>query len=176
MEKEQAKIVEALKFAIQMEIDGKDFYQKSEKASSTRLGKELFQWLAGEEDKHRQRFEDIYQAIKRNQAWPEADIQPAQSDKLRTIFFSARAASAPKTENQAAELKSIAKAMDMEQKSQEFYQEQGEGSMYPAERTFFKSLAAEEHGHYLAMVDYREFLVDPAGWFRKSEHHSLDGA
>jgi len=176
MEKEQATIVEALKFAIQMEIDGKDFYQKSEESSSTKLGRELFQWLAGEEDKHRQRFENIYQAIKKNQAWPDTDIQPAKSDKLRTIFSTARAASTPPTDEQSAELKSIAAAMDMEQKSQEFYQGQGAVATYPAERTFFNSLAAEEHGHYLALVDYREYLVDPAGWFRKSEHHSLDGA
>ena len=33
----------------------------------------------------------------------------------------------------------------------------------------------EERGHYLALVDYREYLIDPAGWFRKAEHHSLDG-
>jgi len=176
MEKEQAKIIEAIKFAIQMEIDGKDFYQKSEKSSSTRLGRELFQWLAGEEDKHRQRFEQIYQAIKKSEAWPDIEIQPAKSDKLMTIFSSARGAGTPQTDEQSAELKSIAKAMDMEQKSQEFYQEQGEGAMYPAERGFFNALAAEEHGHYLALVDYREYLVDPAGWFLKAEHHSLDGA
>jgi rubrerythrin len=176
VEKEQAKIVDALKFAIQMEIDGKEFYQKSEGSSSTKLGKELFHWLAGEEDKHRQRFEHIYQSIKKNQAWPDADIQPAKSDKLKTIFSSAKAASTPPTEDQSAELKSIAKSMDMEQKSQEFYQGQGALATYPVERTFFNALAAEENGHYLALVDYREYLVDPAGWFRKSEHHSLDGA
>jgi len=24
-------------------------------------------------------------------------------------------------------------------------------------------------------VDYREYLLDPEGWLRKAEHHSLDG-
>jgi len=176
MEKEQAKIVEALKLAIQMEIDGKDFYQKSEKASSTGLGRELFQWLAGEEDKHRQRFQHIYQAIKKNETWPDVDVQPAKSDKLNTIFSSAKAARAPQIKEQSTELKAVARAMEMENRSQEFYKGQGEQATYPAERKFFVSLAAEEHGHYLALVDYREYLVDPAGWFRKAEHHSLDGA
>jgi rubrerythrin len=176
MEKEQAKIIEALKFAIQMEIDGKNFYQKSEKSSSTKLGRELFQWLAGEEDKHRQRFEHIYEAIKKTEAWPDVVVQPARSDKLKTIFSGAKASGTPQTDEQSAELKSIARAMEMENKSQEFYRGQGEGATYPAERTFFNSLAAEEHGHYLALVDYREYLVDPAGWFSKAEHHSLDGA
>jgi rubrerythrin len=176
METEQANIIEALKFAIQMEIDGKDFYQKSEKSSSTKMGRELFQWLAGEEDKHRQRFEHIYEAIKKNEAWTDVKIQPAKSDKLKTIFSSAKASDTPQTDAQSEELKAIDSAMAMENKSQEFYQGQGEGATYPAERKFFNALAAEEHGHYLALVDYREYLIDPEGWFRKAEHHSLDGA
>ena len=176
MEKEQANIIEALKFAIQMELDGKDFYQKSEKSSSTKLGKDLFQWLAGEEDKHRQRFEHIYEAIKKSETWPDVEIQPAKSDKLKTIFSSAKATGIPQTDEQSAELKAIGKAMEMENKSQEFYKEQGAGATYSPVRKFFDALAAEEHGHYLALVDYREYLVDPAGWFRKAEHHSLDGA
>ena len=47
-----------------MEVDGKEYYQKASRQSSNKMGKELFQWLAGEEDKHRQRFEEIYKTIK----------------------------------------------------------------------------------------------------------------
>jgi rubrerythrin len=75
----------------------------------------------------------------------------------------------------STELDTIAKAMDMEDKTHEFYKSRGEEAVYDAERKLYKSLAAEERGHYLTLVDYREYLIDPAGWFRKAEHHSLDG-
>ncbi|MBM4452950.1 MAG: hypothetical protein FJ013_01975 [Chloroflexi bacterium] len=175
MEEEQAKTVEALQLAIQMEIDGKAYYQKAGKTSNTRMGKELFQWLAGEEDKHRQRFEQIYESIRKNQAWPEVAAKPGGANKLNSIFANATGAGVPKAKRQSAELKAIAKAMEMENKTQNYYKEQGEKARYPAGRKFYESLAAEERGHYLALVDYREYLVDPAGWFRKAEHHSLDG-
>jgi rubrerythrin len=175
MDDEQAKTIGALQFAIQMEIDGKAYYQKAGKASGTRVGKELFQWLAGEEDKHRQKFEEIFGAIKRNQAWPEVAIKPGGVDKLNSIFSNAKGSGVPKAKRQSAELKAIAKAMEMENNTEHFYKEQGEKAKFPAERKFYESLAGEERGHYLALVDYREYLVDPSGWFRKAEHHSLDG-
>ena len=175
MEDEQAKILEALQFAIQMEIDGKEYYQKAGEGSVIKLGKQLFQWLAGEEDGHRQRFEEIYKAIKSKKAWPEVDIQPEKREKLGTLFSKALETADANVKEVPAELGAIDKAMDLENKTHSFYKLQGEKATYDAERKFYESLAAEEWGHYLALVDYREYLIDPAGWFRKAEHHSLDG-
>ena len=84
-------------------------------------------------------------------------------------------ASATDVKAASTELDTIAKAMELENKTERFYTSQGEKAVYDAERKLYTSLAAEERGHYLALVDYREYLVDPAGWFRKTEHHSLDG-
>jgi hypothetical protein len=36
-------------------------------------------------------------------------------------------------------------------------------------------VAAEEREHHLILLDYYEYLKDPAGWFVKKEHPSLDG-
>jgi rubrerythrin len=75
----------------------------------------------------------------------------------------------------SAELDTIAKAMEMENETEKFYSSRGKEAGYDAARKLYTSLAAEEKGHYLTLVDYREYLIDPAGWFRKTEHHSLDG-
>jgi rubrerythrin len=175
MEREQSRTVKAVQFAIQMEIDGKEYYQKASQKSSNRVGKELFEWLAGEEDKHRQRFEAIYSFIKSEKAWPDAGIKPRKGDILNTFFSEAMRAAGPTVKPASTELDTIAKAMEMEDKTEKFYSSHGKEAVYDAERKLYTSLAAEEKGHYLALVDYREYLIDPAGWFRKSEHHSLDG-
>jgi rubrerythrin len=175
MEREQSRTIKAVQFAIQMEIDGKEYYQGASQKSSNRVGKELFEWLAGEEDKHRQRFEVIYSSIKSEKAWPEVDIQPRKGDILNTFFSEAMRAASPTGKAASTELDTIAKAMEMETKTHEFYKSQGAEAVYDAERKLYTSLAAEERGHYLALVDYREYLIDPAGWFLKTEHHSLDG-
>jgi rubrerythrin len=175
MPDEQIKTIEALRFAIQMEIDGKEYYQKASQKSKNKIGKELFQWLAGEEDKHRQRFEDIYQVIKVSKAWPEMDVHPGKVVRLGSLFSKDNEGPQAKAKAPRAELKAIAIAMEMENKTHDFYESQSNEATYDAQRDFYKALAAEERGHYLALVDYREYLIDPAGWFRQAEHHSLDG-
>jgi hypothetical protein len=37
-------------------------------------------------------------------------------------------------------------------------------------------VASEEKEHYLILLDYFEYLKDPAAWFVQKEHPSLDGA
>lgn len=175
MADEQDKTLAALQFAIQMEIDGKQYYRKASQESNNNAGRELFEWLAAEEDKHRQKFEQIYEAIEKEKSWPEVDIQPPCAEKLRTVFAEVIKSADANVKATAGELDAIARAMDMENKTEELYKKRAVKAEYDAERRFYGALAAEERGHYLALVDYREYLIDPAGWFRKMEHHSLDG-
>ena len=175
MQNEQARTLEAVQFSIQMEIDGKEYYRKASRESGNKVGREFFEWLAAEEDKHRQRFEQIYGAIKKEKAWPAIDIQPRKGEVLNTLFSEAMRTVGTGVKAAGAELDAIARAMEMENTTHEFYKSQGEEAVYGAAKKFYAALAAEERGHYLALVDYREYLIDPAGWFRKAEHHSLDG-
>ena len=175
MKEEQSKTLEAIKFAIQMEIDGKEYYQKASRQSDNKVGRDLFEWLAAEEDKHRRIFGGIYNAIRKQNAWPEVSIQHHKGAILDTVFSKEMQVAAPIAKATSTELDSIAKAMEMENKTREFYNNQAQKAAYNAEKKLYSTLAAEEEGHYLTLVDYREYLIDPAGYFRKAEHHSLDG-
>jgi len=53
-----------------MEIDGKGFYLKACKDSTSELGKKLLESLAQQEDFHRRNFEQIYAKISKSQKWP----------------------------------------------------------------------------------------------------------
>ena len=175
MKDEQAKTLEAVQFAIRMEIDGGKYYEKVSQESNNRVGKDLFQWLAAEEDKHRQRFERIYKSIESSEVWHEIGIQSEKSEGMATLFASAMEAGKPEGKITNTELEAIGSAMDMENKTHDFYAGRGKEAVYENEKKFYEALAAEERGHYLALVDYREYLIDPGGWFSKAEHHSLDG-
>ena len=175
MENEQAKTMEGLQLAIQMEVDGKTYYQKASKNSINKVGRELFEWLATEEDKHRKRFEQIYSSIKDTKAWPKVDIAPAGEDKLADIFSRAMEDKSGLAKATSDEQDAISHAMDMETKTYDFYNKQAENATYDTERLFYENIASEERGHYLALVDYREYILNPAGWFTKTEHSTLDG-
>jgi rubrerythrin len=172
---EKNQTFEAIKFAIQMEIDGKEYYKKASRQSNNKVGKEFFEWLANEEDKHRRIFGGIYNTIRKQKAWPEVVLQPRKGAILDTVFSEEMKLVASNVKATDTELDSIARAMEMENKTREFYKGQYQKAHYDAEKKLFSALAAEEEGHYLALVDYREYLIDPAGYFLKAEHHSLDG-
>ncbi len=172
---EQDKILEALQIAIQMEIDGKEYYVKASQESSSELGKKLLASLADEEDIHRQKFEEIYNAIRNKKFWPLTDFQPDGGKRLRTIFARATEEMGSNIKALATELDAVQIAMDMENKTYDFYKSRGENATYDAERDFYKTLATEEREHHLVLLDYYEYLKDPAGWFASKEHPSLNG-
>ncbi|MFC2032335.1 ferritin family protein [Chloroflexota bacterium] len=175
MVSEQDKTLEAINMAIQMEIDGKEHYLKASQESGNELGKKLLQSLAAEEDFHRKKFEEIYNTIQISKTWPEADYQPDGGKRLRTILAKATGRIASKIKAEGTELDAVKIAMDMETKTYDFYKSQSEKVTYDAERDFYEKVSAEEREHHLILLDYYEYLKDPAGWFVNKEHPSLDG-
>lgn len=172
---EQDKILEALQFALQMEIDGQEYYLKASRESGNELGKRLLESLAAEEDFHRQKFEQIYQAVRSQKTWPEVTLQSDRGIGLRTVFARAAEKLGSDVEVLASELDALEIAMGMENKSYDYYKGQEKEAGSDAEISFYRSLAAEERGHHTLLLDYYEYLKDPAAWFVKKEHPSLDG-
>lgn len=172
---EQGKTLDGLKTAIQMEIDGKKYYLKASQASGNQLGKKLLESLAAEEDDHRQKFEEIYDAIGNKKGWPQTGFQPDKGRRLRTIFAQATEKIGANVKAPANELDAVQTAMDMENKTYDFYKGQGKTAAYDTQRDFYETVAAEERQHYLVLLDYYEYLQNPAAWFVKAEHPSLDG-
>ncbi|MFC1915711.1 ferritin family protein [Chloroflexota bacterium] len=175
MATEQDKTQEGIQTAIQMEIDGKKFYLKASQESSHEMGKELLKSLAAEEDIHRKKFEKIYEEIRNKKDWPKVDFQPDGGKRLRTILVKAIESIATDIKAAVTELHVVQTAIDMESKTYDFYKTQGKNTAYGATQDFFEALAAEEREHHLVLLDYYEYLKDPAAWFVNKEHPSLDG-
>jgi rubrerythrin len=66
-------------------------------------------------------------------------------------------------------------AIDFEAKGARYYAELSAMVSEPKEKQFFNLLSTIENEHYLSLKDTEEYLTDPASWYRKAEHHSLDG-
>jgi rubrerythrin len=166
---EQNKTLEALQIAIKMEIDGKKYYQKMSESSQNDTGQKLFLALAAEEDIHREKFEEIFASIQAGKGWPRMEI--VIHNELKTLFsFTGNNIEATKSE-----LNSIQIAMEMENKTYDFYKEQSKKSLFETEKKFYENLAAQERVHHSVLLDYFEYLKDPAGFFTMKERQSLDG-
>jgi rubrerythrin len=74
-----------------------------------------------------------------------------------------------------SELGAVQTAVNMEAKTYDFYISQSQSTPHSAARDFYEALASQEREHQLILLDYYEFLKNPAGWFVNTEHPILDG-
>lgn len=174
--KKQTRIsAQALKAALQMEIEGKEFYQKTAEKSDSLLAKKLFERLAEEEDVHIQRINEIFKTIKSWAEWPARETTFKHEKSLKKVFREAIKGMDREAKGSSSELEAIKTAIGMEDKSYTFYRSRDAEATYTGEKLFYQALTAEEREHYLALVDAREYLTNPQGWFTVKEHWSLDG-
>jgi rubrerythrin len=174
MANEQEITVKALQTSIKMEIDGKEFYQTASKASN-KLGKKLLKRLADEEDIHRKVFENIYNTIGADKGWPAQAYTPDAGQHLRTVFAEAIEDMAKNVKAIPGEIHAIQTAMEMENKTFDFYTRRSKESSFAAEKQFYDAVAVQEFEHHRILLDYFEFLKNPAAWFVEKEHPSIDG-
>ncbi len=174
MTDEASVTLEALRLAIQIETEGRKFYLKSAKNCGNEAGRKLFESLAKDEATHRRDFEKIYEAIRNKNAWPSTRIatKKAPPPKFATEGLTLEACALVKPAE--AEIEAVKTAINMENDSYDFYRKQYNHSTYPAEKEFYGAISAAENEHRLALVDYLEFLSDPAAYFVKHERPSLD--
>jgi rubrerythrin len=175
MSKEQETTLSALQTAIKMEIDGKAFYITASKASTNKMGKELLKKLAGEEDIHRKVFENIFKTLGAKKEWPDQKITFDGGKGLRTIFSMATETMRKETKAIPTELDAIQTAMGLENNTYDFYNKRAGVASYGAEKEFYEAIAAQEKEHHRILLDYYEFLKNPAAWFVQKEHPSIDG-
>jgi rubrerythrin len=166
------RISKCLQDAIQMEIDGKSFYLKASGQCRNEAGKKLLAALAAAEDAHRQKFESIFEAARSKRAWPKTELP--KGTNINTIFAEALARAKPGTESTASEMAAVDKAIGMEIASYDYYIGQSKKAGKGPEKEFFEAVAAEEHQHQITLLDYKEYVDDPAAWFVKTEHPSFD--
>lgn len=170
---ESTKALEILEKALQMEIDGREFYLKASEKSKTPLARSIFAKLAEEEIGHQKTIQEIYDAIKSGEEWP--DVKIILTHHTENIFS---AALKDPHQGKAAsdDLEAVSIALKMEEKSYQLYKKRADTAEFPAEMEFYKALAFEEQKHIASLEDTEEYLTDPEGWFMKKQHITLDGA
>lgn len=168
-------ILQDLQTAIQMEQDGRKFYEAAARNAKDQGTREIFEYLANGEVYHIKRIQEIYDSLARDPHWEESMCEfspPVEDPKI----FSAALAKGNMGAGTADDLKALEIGMQMESRSIEFYQRLARQAQDPKERRFLLSLVNEERGHYNFLADYRNYLVDPADWYFIKEMGHVDGA
>ena len=165
----------ALEVALNNETREREFYLKHARRTKNALGKRMFQQIGDDELEHYQRLKELHQKWGKQQKWPETLPLKVNQTIVKDILVDFIKKVDEKSPSDADDLEAVRTAIDFEAKGARFYADLRDSVTNPREKEFFDLMAKIENEHYLSLKDTEEYLTDPASWYRKMEHHTLDG-
>ena len=165
----------ALEVALNNEMREREFYLKNAKRTKNALGKKMFQQIGDDELEHYQRLKELNQKWTQKEKWPETVPLKVDQTVVKDILLDFLKKADEKSQSDTDDLEAVRTAIDFEAKGAKFYADLRDGVTNPREKEFFGLLATIENEHYLSLKDTEEYLIDPISWYRKMEHHTLDG-
>jgi rubrerythrin len=174
MVKMQEYMLQALKDAVQMELEGRQFYLEAAKAAKGEGVRQILQSLAETEVYHIDRLKEIFASLQNDPHWSEsmAVFTPPKHEPFLCVLAMAK-------ENQETggkdDLQALRTGIKMEECSIDYYTKLARESHDPLARRFFMSIAHEERGHFLTLMDMHNYLTLPEDWFYVTEMGHVDG-
>ena len=174
MTKVQEYLLNALKEAVQMEVNGRQFYLEAAKKVKSEGVREILEYLAESEVYHIQRFKEIYQSLEKDPAWSEsmAAFTPPKHEPYVCVMAMTKDAQGSGGKD---DLEALRTGIKMEECSIDHYTKLAKEINNPLARRFLMSVAHEERGHLLALQDMHNYLSDPSDWFYVKEMGHVDG-
>lgn len=165
----------ALEVALNNEMRERAFYLNHAARTKNPVGKAMFAQIADEELEHHERLQELHKRWEKKEKWPETLPLKVQGTLIKNIVPDAVGKAGKQPQADADDLEAIRTAIAFEAKGAKSYAEIRDHVTDPKEKQFFSLLSEIENEHYLSLKDAEEFLTDPESWYRKKEHHVLDG-
>ena len=150
--------LEGLRIGMEMEVEGRDYYQKASEKVENPEHKALFQLLKSEEMVHYETFSKMYAKI-REEKQVESDEYLFDADSSRYLTVLVENHIFPKKEqaqSKVDELKTteaiLRSAIEAEKNSILFYDELANQSKFEDTRKIFLALKAEEQTHVVKLT------------------------
>ena len=173
--KVQEYMLKALKDAVQMEVEGRQFYLNAAKKVKSAGVREIMEYLAESEKYHIEKFNEIYRDLEKDPGWTEtmATFSPPKHEPYVCVM------AMTKDEQGAGgkdDLEALKTGIKMEECSIDYYTKLAKETNNPLARRFFMSVAHEERGHYMTLMDMHNYLTLPEDWFYVHQMSNVDGA
>ncbi len=172
--KMQEYMLQALKDAVRMELEGRQFYLEAAKKVQNPGVRQILEYLAESEKYHIEKFNEIYRDLEKDPAWTEsmAAFNPPRHEPYICVLAMAQA---DQETGGKDDLQALRTGIQMEDCSIDYYTKLARESRNPLARRFFMSVAHEERGHYLTLMDMHNYLTLPEDWFYVKQMSNVDG-
>jgi rubrerythrin len=158
--------VEAMKTAIQMEEEGRVFYEKAAQETGNNLGKKMFERLARDEIEHKDTFQKIFDAITSTEDW--TGIAQQYSPKIGKLpIFEGEIEK--KGSPEPSELDALRTGMENEKKSVDYYEKVAGETDDPLAKELLTKIRDEEAYHYDLLQAQHDYLSRSGVWLDVAE-------
>jgi rubrerythrin len=153
-------------FAMQMELDGRNFYLDLAGKANDEGIQNILEMLAADEMKHYNILQDM--KIKK-----PSMAKTKVLDDAKNIFSEMRYVGEDK-HFPTSQMDLYKKAQEIEEKSRVFYTEKEKEVEKSYQKKLFRRIADEEKKHYDLLGNIINFLLKPKQWLENAEWHHLD--
>jgi len=169
---EMSKQVEnAIKEAIRLEINGRNFFNHAAEMTHNELGKKMFQKLAKEEVKHIEVFSKLFTEVLKEADWKKyvRDEELRRESPLIEKLKERMKGAEGKSETQALSI-----GMELEENAIRFFQKASDDVDDPAASEIFRKISEEEKFHYDLLQAQHDSLTNSGFWLDSAEFQ-MDG-
>lgn len=155
-------------YAMQMELDGRHFYQDLAEKTNNKGIKNILTMMAESEAKHY----NVILSMQRNDK-SQYSTDTEVLTKVKNIFEQMKEEKGIDVDVSQVEL--YKKALDVEIKSEKFYLERADEEKDPHKKEIFLTLAKEEKSHCILLENIVNFVSQPDTWVENPEWYHIDG-
>lgn len=165
MEEERTEALGALRQAMRLEAEGREFYLKAAETTQDEKGRETFRTLAEDEENHLHLVQRQYDALRSDGQWVHLpEVRETQIDLGKPLFPKEREALERGAAAKSSDLDALLFGLDIETRSYELYRKAALETPAALGRAMYGFLAEEEQSHFDILMMRYEYLSGPVGW------------
>ena len=153
--------MEALNLALKREQDGQKFYSEAAAKSTNAKGKEVFTWLAREEEGHINLLEKQIAHVRESGKWLDEEKWASSghiSQPIERTEIPSKIDAMGDLDASAPELKVLKAAIEAEKNDVSFYEDAAKATSDPSGKAMLMRLAEVEKGHEALLEEEYEWL------------------
>lgn len=164
-------VLDAIKGAIKLEIDGRKFFNHASDVTEHEKGKKMFRWLAQEEVNHLETFGQLFSKVLKGEDWKKY-VKGAEGGSSVPLIDKLKANM--RREEGKGEVEAIRIGMELEQNAIQFFENAARASDDAVARKIFLEIAEEEKFHF-DMLQAQYDSVTKSGFWLGAAEFQMDG-
>lgn len=168
-----AQVLEAIKGAIQLEVDGRAFFDHAVETTKSELGKKMFQKLANDETQHLKVFGELFTTVIGDEEWKKY-VSEKEKAKAPLIEELKERMGRKEKEGKAGETEAIRIGMELERKAIDFFADAAKKAGDANAKAIFEKISKEEELHYDLLQSQLDSVTNSGYWLDVASY-KMDG-